>query len=78
LLDINSDYPAIYEHDLLSGMSTEISSSNIGQGTPFDDPTDILIDVPNNRAFLSHKNGTEILIIDIASGDRAIFATRNL
>ena len=36
--------------------------------------TDLALDMANNRAFIVHNNGTEILIVDLVSGDRVLFA----
>lgn len=70
----NVDGQALEEIDESTGSRTLISSAVKGSGVPFDSTADLALDLANNRAFVVHNNGTEILIVDFVSGDRVTFA----
>ena len=65
---------ALVEIDELTGARTEISGPNVGSGLAYGLFTDLVLDMPNNRAFVGHDNGSEILVVDLVSGDRVVFA----
>jgi hypothetical protein len=73
-LSQNFDRTELVEIDELSGARTEISGPDAGGGMEFGSFTDLTLDMANNRAFIVHNNGTEILIVDLVSGDRVLFA----
>lgn len=76
LFALNNSYnlTALVEVDELTGARTEISGPNMGDGMQYGNFTDLALDMPNNRAFIVHSNGTEILLVDMVSGDRVVFA----
>lgn len=74
LLDVNADGPGVYEIDLINGQLAELSGPTRGKGAVFDRPTDFFVDLIHNRALIVHKNGTELLVADLISGDRVLIA----
>lgn len=73
-LNRNFDRTELVEIDELTGARTEISGPDVGDGMAFDRFSDLALDMANNRAFIVNNIGTEILIVDLVSGDRVLFA----
>ncbi len=71
LLAVSSAMTAI---DVSTGSRTEISGPNRGQGLAITTATDVIYEADRQRCYVSSLYASAILIIDLQSGDRAIFS----
>lgn len=63
---------AVIAVDLTTGQRSTISGNGVGGGASFSAPASIALDSANNRAFVT--DGSLVIEVDLASGDRSQFA----
>jgi DNA-binding beta-propeller fold protein YncE len=63
-----------FEVDLATGDRTEISGASVGSGPALQVATGIALDLVNGRAFLADSSADAVIAVDLATGDRTVFA----
>ncbi|MEQ8762945.1 MAG: hypothetical protein RL885_03390 [Planctomycetota bacterium] len=73
-LSVTNGAGALIGIDVSNGARTEISGPGRGEGFPMSTLTDIVFEADRGRCFVSSLFINAILIVDLESGDRAIFS----
>ena len=68
---VNDSLDALLEIDV-DGTARVISDANIGAGPLFVSPVSVVLDVVNNRAFVTDNANDSIILVDLNSGQRRV------
>ncbi|MCP4406253.1 MAG: hypothetical protein GY807_00505 [Gammaproteobacteria bacterium] len=72
----NGGLKALFEVDLTSGDRQVISDSANGSGPAFNAVLNMALDSDNNRIFLADLVSNTLVVVDLISGDKAIYSGR--